>query len=385
MRHFCKIVTLSLILLMTAFACNKPSPQKPDPKPEPEPVQPSIVLSVSELELEVGESSEALYATVTPEGYADKLQWNVADKSIVTFEGGVLSALKEGSTTILAYIEDAEASCVVNVRPAFVPDPQVGDYFYSDGTWSDGAAKPVAGKSVIGLVFQTAKERIAKQDVEDGFVHGYVVSTKMAYEADRSVRPGLDVKEMEYSLDEGIECLNNCKLGSSWYANLNGRWETAQVYNTYFEKGATSKVPAFSYVVEKFPMAPASTSGWFIPSVGQVWDLVTAFCGGEYAKALDENKTLNYDITYYFRGVIGFDAISSYNARLAKVPADSKDELYVPAAESYHNYCGLWTSTLYDNSDGAACVFYIGSASGESFPGCDWVNNPYFVLPILAF
>ncbi len=63
--------------------------------------------------------------------------------------------------------------------------PKIGDYYYSDGTWSDGGLvsieadglnpvwadtkpAPVAGKTVIGIVCQTDENRIAAGDKEKG-------------------------------------------------------------------------------------------------------------------------------------------------------------------------------------------------------------------------
>lgn len=377
-RYFCLFASVMLL-----YSCSESTRPEPDYIPQ----NVTISFSHSSLEMVVGESTDVLRVQVAPHELMQDISWHVADERVVKLEDGVLTALRAGKTTVIAYMGEAEALCSVTVKAAQIPlpEPKIGDYFYDDGTWSDGEDVPIASKQVIGLVFQTDAERIAKEDREAGYTHGYVISTKLAYDKDREVRPGLDVKEMEYSLDEGIECLNNCKLGSSWYSNLSGRWETYQVYNTYLQKGKSYQVPAFSYVLEQFPQAPESTSGWFLPSTGQVWDLLAAFCGGELGKELDASRTLSYDITYYFSSVSGFDAIAAYNRYISKVPQEQRDDLYVPSAESYHNYCGIWTSTLYDNSDGAACLFYLGNESGRSMPCCDWVNNPYFVLPVLAF
>ena len=66
---------------------------------------------------------------------------------------------------------ESKATCTVTV--AYVA-PKIGDYYYSDGTWSDGGLvsieadglnpvwadtkpAPVAGKTVIGIVCQRTK------------------------------------------------------------------------------------------------------------------------------------------------------------------------------------------------------------------------------------
>lgn len=77
---------------------------------------------------------------------------------------------------------ESKATCTVTV--AYVA-PKIGDYYYSDGTWSDGGLvsieadglnpvwadtkpAPVAGKTVIGIVCQTDENRIAAGDQGEG-------------------------------------------------------------------------------------------------------------------------------------------------------------------------------------------------------------------------
>lgn len=338
-------------------------------------IQPeAIVLSQTDVTLGSGDSFQ-LTASLTPDGAEGDISWRSADESVaMVSESGLVTATGYGRTTITARCGLLTAVCTVKVEQ---PAPEVGDFFYSDGTWSDGSAMPLDGKTVIGIVFQTNPDRIYSGDKSAGYVHGYVVSTHIAqYEGSPETR---------YSLDEGIDCLNNCKTGTSWYANLKGSWETAQVYGTYAQSSKTDMVPAFKLVVEDFEAAPDNTSGWFLPSTGQLWDMVASFCGDEVASMLEGYQTLTSDVTYE-RGIsASYDVIAKFNEMTAKVPADMKDDLYVPATEASHNYCGIWTSTLYDNSDGAACLFYLGNSKGKTFVCADWVDNPYFVKPVLAF
>lgn len=66
----------------------------------------------------------------------------------------------------------AECTVVVKAKEVPVLEPKIGDYYYSDGTWSDGGflgfaedgitarwaepkPAPVEGKTVIGIIFQT--------------------------------------------------------------------------------------------------------------------------------------------------------------------------------------------------------------------------------------
>ncbi|MDE5645016.1 MAG: hypothetical protein K2I45_05180, partial [Muribaculaceae bacterium] len=79
--------------------------------------------------------------------------------------------------------------------PPVPADPKIGDYFYSDGTWSDGGLisidpdgcnavwsatrpAPLEGKTVVGIVFQTDPDRISDEDKAAGFTHGYVIGCR---------------------------------------------------------------------------------------------------------------------------------------------------------------------------------------------------------------
>lgn len=355
-------------------------------------IEPSaITISETALDLKKGQTHQ-LTAALDPAGAEGEISWKSADENVAKVSAsGLVEATGFGKTVISARCGLLSAECTVTIDP----DPaKIGDYFYSDGTWSDGGLlsisedgtnavwaspkpAPEEGKTVIGIVFQTDQNRMASTDISRGFSHGYVVSTHIASYPDNA--------ETRYSLDQGIDCLNNCKTGTAWYANLKGAWETDQVYNTYATEGKASMVPAFKLVKEDFDEAPESTSGWFLPSTGQLWDMVANFCGDEVAEMLKSYRTIGYDITYE-RGIsASYSVIDKFNEMSALVPSSMKDDLYVPATESYHNYCGIWTSTLYDNSDGAACLIYLGNSKGKTFVCGDWVDNPYFVKPILAF
>lgn len=350
-----------------------------------------ITISETEVELKKGDTHQ-LTASLSPAEAEGEITWKSSDENVATVNAeGLVEAVGYGNAVISARCALLSAECTVTIEP----DPaKIGDYFYSDGTWSDGGLlsidedgmnavwaspkpAPEEGKTVIGIVFQTDQARMASTDISQGFTHGYVVSTHIASYPEKP--------ETQYSLDEGIECLNNCKIGTSWYANLKGAWETDQVYNTYATEGKADMVPAFKLVKEDFAAAPESTSGWFLPSTGQLWDMIANFCGDEVAEMLKSYRTITYDVTYE-RGINAtYSVIDKFNEVSALVPDSMKDDLYVPKTEMHHNYCGIWTSTLYDNSDGAACLIYLGNEKGKTFVCGDWVDNPYFVKPILAF
>ena len=64
-----------------------------------------------------------------------------------------------------------------------------------------------------------------------------------------------------------FSCLKGAKLASTWYGHLNGYDDTMTVLATYGDN--INLMPAFDWTLNSFPLAaPASSSGWFLPSTG---------------------------------------------------------------------------------------------------------------------
>ena len=76
----------------------------------------SVELDKTELELTEGDSA-TLVATVKPDDATDKtVTWSSSDPEVATVDGGVVTAVKEGTATITAKAGDKEAACEVTVK-----------------------------------------------------------------------------------------------------------------------------------------------------------------------------------------------------------------------------------------------------------------------------
>ena len=64
----------------------------------------------------------------------------------------VITATTSGSKSVPEGASQKSSTCTVTVKAAGAADPVVGDYYYSDGTWS---TELDASKTVIGVVFST--------------------------------------------------------------------------------------------------------------------------------------------------------------------------------------------------------------------------------------
>lgn len=73
-----------------------------------------ITLSASELTF-TAEGSQTLTATVTPDGCTDAITWESNNTSVATVNGGVVTAVANGSATITVHCGEYSASCSVVV------------------------------------------------------------------------------------------------------------------------------------------------------------------------------------------------------------------------------------------------------------------------------
>ena len=115
------------------------------------------------------------------------LSWTSDAPSVVKVDAatGKMTAMSTGTARITATStfvpsgsQPASASCVVTVKEASAADPKVGDYYYSDGTWSTDLD---AGKTVIGIVFSTLNATGDDSKLREAYPacsNGLVVSVK---------------------------------------------------------------------------------------------------------------------------------------------------------------------------------------------------------------
>lgn len=163
------------------------------------------------------------------------------------------------------YSEVASSSFETGEIP--VTPPAVGDYYYSDGTWSTGSEAPLDGKTVVGVVF---KSGAADSDLSDynaagiDEIHGFAVALS-------------DVKDNSdpFSPKTGFEW-SDSPLGvtSADQDDFSGYYNTVKIMEAIRNIGGSSDV--VSYIVDFYDSqvpAPESSTGWYLPSLGQLKEL----------------------------------------------------------------------------------------------------------------
>lgn len=366
----------------------------------------SLTLDVVSKELTESEAF-IVNATILPKGTTDKtVDWAVDNADVVKIEpfdavaddnivSAKVTAVKAGAARLTASTGNLKAVCeiAVKMKEAPVEPAKIGDYYYSDGTWSDGGLisinkdgtkpvwaekkpAPVEGKTVIGIVFQTDWARFSDIEKQQGYTHGLVFCVKGAH--------AQGAKFTKYAMNEGIDCIGNHKLGSSFYNDIYGQLWTAKVKDTY--PGALlAGYPAFDWTITDFvPAAPAKTSGWFVPSIGQLWDMMANLGGEEIAKHLSSLRDYGYDVTYMDFAKLSYNPMTAINNHFSMIPADQKEDLVYSMSRSGKGVCELMSSTIYDNTDGACCIFWLAE-NMEFGPYTEWMNSDLVCHPVLAF
>ena len=190
-------------------------------------------------------------------------------------------------------------------------DLKMGDYLYSDGTTSDGglrklfpdgtvetateAVAPEAGKTVIGIVFHAGRHATDASDYTSpltaggptlaGEVRGYAMALTHANNGDYDVANWVKGPNGESGFSVGTSTdeddwngYANCRAIHDYVtAHAGEGWEmrhfhAAWACETYGNRSLDyDGNPTSAYEWQAPLKAPAGTSGWFLPSVGQLW------------------------------------------------------------------------------------------------------------------
>lgn len=242
------------------------------------PVERKLNLDKHEIVLVSG-AMETIIAEYSPQTLM--LQWSSSDNSVATVDqNGKVTAISEGVATIKATVEEMSAECSVTV----LGEPSLGDYYYSDGTYSSELDKD---KTVVGVVFWTGDPTEGDITLKNDFpwcTHGLAVAVKegenttwqMNYaEYDNTVSEWIANNASEYEViitgtEDGsnlnkIMGYNNTKAIEAFNASIdNADWPVE----------AVQQVVAF----RKDNPAPAMSSGWYLPSIKEL----SLLCTGVY-------------------------------------------------------------------------------------------------------
>ena len=199
----------------------------------------------------------------------------------------------------------------IDITEYTAADLKMGDYLYSDGTTSDGglrkllpdgtletapeAVAPEAGKTVIGIVFHAGRHATDASDYTSpltaggptlaGEVRGYAMALTHANNGYSDVANWVKGPNDEYDIsvdtstdEDDWNGYANCRAihdyvtahaGEGWeMRHFQAAWSCETYGNRSLDYDGN---PTSAYEWQAPLKAPAGTSGWFLPSCGQLW------------------------------------------------------------------------------------------------------------------
>lgn len=243
-------------------------------------------------------------------------------------------------------------------------DARVGDFYCKSSGGSTGYLIPGDASltteqqaACIGIVYSTDASRIgaaATQALKKKGVstpHGLVMALTNASD---DCRWGVWGKDENGGGDDGTPFKANTDQLQKQYRNVDGYGETHWIIDTYKDNGTALKdtYTAFYHAslygtaessTEKYA-APEKTTGWFIPGMGQWWDILSNWGG--------------IDLTSYRDGTgssTSIDdaaptAVNNMNTYLQKISGATQFSTgtYFWSSSEYNNYAACFVSFLSD-------------------------------------
>ena len=248
---------------------------------------------------------------------------------------------------------------------------QIGDFYCTKDNGTSGYVIPqevdaaiVQSATVVGIVFQTDKSRIGKAEKDAlkakgiNEPHGLVMAVKNG---------GTSLK---WSNVEETTGATVCTTVADCYQDISGLKNTQAIYNLTKYKESADNYPAFKAVADfnTNNAVPEKATEWFMPSAGQIWDLLENLGKVEALKAQrtngskpwngHDNGDVCFNLNSWLTGIIGahlFDGVYNY--------------FWSSSEHSDYYYARGWHVDSYGDVD------------------CDW-NHKYYgrvVRPVLAF
>ena len=253
---------------------------------------------------------------------------------------------------------------------------RIGDFYCTKDGGKTGYLMPKEADSetlqpvnVVGIVFQTDRKRIGLKEkstlAEKGVdePHGLVMALKNAAEG------------KYWSRLRNNETIMDCTTRAKIYRDINGY---GNYFNTYASVSNYDDYPAFKEAVNYINTCPVpeNTTGWYLPSSGQWWDITQNLGGNEFLASEDEQNSQQKGALWNFNSV---SVTSNLNKMIEAVGNEKKD--------IFEESEFFWTSSEYDTEN--ARYWYIAGTYTYSNSmdklTTESINGEIHVRPVLAF
>jgi uncharacterized protein (TIGR02145 family) len=245
-----------------------------------------------------------------------------------------------------------------------------GDFLYKDGSWGAIDATYNTGKTPVALVF-AKKDGMSSNDTEKGWTHGYAMALK---NANTSSTAWCSSSYKSTQMQTSLTTYDNMK------SNFDGFTETNVIKNsdTYKNSTAATDFPACYYALnyEHSVSAPLSTSGWYLPSSGQWYEILTNIGG---ASSTPDGNTSTGNINIYWNSGNRATCISTLNSKMSML----SDHLYdkFPTGGVVNLY---WCSSEFNQTN----AFYVHFDSNNLYLAeytKTLTSSTRYIRPVIAF
>lgn len=311
---------------------------------------------------------------ITGQAFPDTHEWTPGTSIVYTvnitragLEIVAENSSMEWTNSVIKNIECFEAD---NLKP--------GDYYYNDGSWSDGGLRmidhsngqivwkdPLPDRNLtnpqtnnerecIGIVFST---RMSENDKARGWTHGYVMGLSRLYNKWSPLDQLYDTP------------LPNITILKDMYNDLEGYNNTYSIKNSLGEDDYKVKHPLFFDITSFATPRPVGTSEWFLLSVGQMWDLFEVL--GEQMPTLMKYRTSSNTIV---------------SVSVADLYAKINQHLTNAGGSAYMEGSSYWFSSTECTKDFAVLLnTYSASDLRGLYKWAPDRNAPGKGFPVLAF
>lgn len=238
----------------------------------------SLNMDRADWEMPVGDDVHLGLVAAPLDAVTSGAVWSSSDNAVVTVNDGIVNAVSAGQATVTASLDGFSAVCDITVVEKTV---SIGEYLYSDGTHS---AMLDSGKEVVAIVFWVGNpgkdDPLLRKEYPE-CTHGLAVAVndvaspwQSSYrDASNSVAQWCGASLPEYE---------SVLTGTSADGNMTRilGFNNTRAIMTYNGANPSTPVEAVSFVEEYSSSNPApdNTSGWYLPSVKEVFLL----CYGDY-------------------------------------------------------------------------------------------------------
>jgi uncharacterized protein (TIGR02145 family) len=247
----------------------------------------------------------------------------------------------------------------------------VGQYLFSDGTWGSYDAN----KTVIGIVFSNTT---SSTDRSHGWTHGYAMALQNAGSATSSYQWYNDVVVSCNPTGTYITGVYHIMSDKDGYSH-SGYLQTSGYAAGIAARGYTAKDKNGNTVA-----APSNTSGWYLPSCGQWYDILASIGG----MVTVSGRAYTACTAYYLRWYSGDTSRDTHNYSSL---CASNLNVYLNGLKSngysvdlFSNNIEYYWSSSEGSNDGAYAVSFDNSTGSLSLANISKANSCW-VRPVLAF